>query len=276
MEFALIWKRLWRHRVLVAVGIVLAAVLAALTVADVSTSPFGLGRKPTQFGAATTVMYVDTTTSSIETSQNDTAGLTARAQIFARFVSSGEVRAAAARRLGVPAQAIAVTGPNPDTPGQQSLQPPAQARANQLISRGSPYSVFVDTEATAPTITLFTQAETGPEAVRLARAIETALADHVRQVQRQARGGLLEDVRDSLRVAELTENRTVSAVERRKAERELLKSQSVIKPLGEPVGGAVQDETGSTVALIVFVTVVLVWCVGILVVSSLARTIRPR
>lgn len=276
MEFALIWKRLWRHRVLVALGFLVAAVLAVLTVADVSTSPFGVERKHTEFGAAHAMLYVDTTTSSIETSQNDTAGLTARAQIFARFISSGEVRADAARRLGVPPQAIAVSGPNPDTPGQQNLQPPAQARANSLLSRGSAYSVFVDTEAAAPTITLFTQAATGGEAVRLARAISTSLAEHVQRVQREARAGLLSGVRDSLRVAELREDRNVSSAERRQARRDLLKSQSVIKPLGAPVGGAVLDETGSSVALVVFATVVLVWCVALLLLTSLARTIRRR
>ncbi len=276
MEFALIWKRLWRHRVLVALGIVVAAVLAALTVADVSVSPLAVHRKHTEFGAAHEMLYVDTTTNSIETSQNDTAGLTARAQIFARFISSGEVRSAAARRLAVPPQAIAVSGPNPDTPGSQNLQPPAQARANQLLSRGSPLSVFVDTEAAAPTITLFTQAATGEQAIKLASAVTTALAEHVRKVQSNSRSGLMAGVRDALRVVEQREDRNVSAAERRQAKRDLVKSQSVIKPLGGPVGGAVIDETGSSVALIVFVTVVLLWCVAILVLSSLARTVRRR
>lgn len=276
MEFAQILKRLWAHRVLVALGLVVAAVAGALTVADVSLSPLSIERKRTEFGAAQTMLYVDTTTNSIETSQNDTASLTARAQIFARFIGSGSVRAAAARELGIPPEAITVSGPSPDNPGQQNLQPPAQARANALLGRGSAYSVFVDTEATAPTITLFTQARTGADAVRLAQAITVGLQEHVRESQSDARRSLLSGVRDSLRVTSLREDRNVSEAERRQARRDLLKSQSVVEPLGDPVGGDVVDETGSTAAFIVFVTVALLWCVAIVVLTAFIGTARRR
>lgn len=257
-------------------GVVVAAALGALTVADVSLSPLKVERKGTEFGAAQTLMYVDTTTESIATSQNDTASLTARAQIFARYLGSGAVRSVAARELGVPPEAITVSGPSPDTPGQQNLQPAAQQRANALLGRGSAYSVFVDTENAAPVITLFTQARTGPAAIRLASAMTSALSTYVERTQRDARSTLLAGLRDALRVTAERGNRTLSASERRQARRDLLKSHSVIKPLGDPIGGAVVDETGSSVAFVVFVAVTLLWCVGILLLSALARTIRRR
>ena len=277
MEFSLMLQRLWRLRVLVALGVVVAAVLALLTVASVSLSPLSVDRKKgAEFGAAMTTIYVDTSRASVATTQGDTAGLTARAQIFARFINSGAVRAAAARRLGVPPAAITVSGPNPDSPGQQSSQPAAQQRANALISPGSPYSVFVDTESNAPTITLFTQAGSAERAVALARAITAALGDEVVATQKDVRSGIRRALQDQLKVTAERKKQPVSAAERRQATRAAFAGESVIKPLGDPVGGGVKDESGRGVALVVFLAILLVWCVGILLLSGVVRTIRRR
>jgi len=276
MEFSLMLQRLWRHRILVALGLLVAAALAVLTVAEVSLSPLSAERKRSEFGAAQTTVYVDTARASISGSQADTASLVARAQIFARFINSGAVRGAAAKELGVEARAITVTGPNPDAPGQQSIQPAAQQRANQLMGRGSPYSVFVDTEQSAPTITLFTQARTGAEAVQLARAITNALSREVRSATRTAAPELLRGLQDELRVRAAREERTISAAERRRARNDLLRGAAEIKRLGDPIGGAVEDRTENAIALLVFGGATLAWCSAILLVSALARTVRRR
>jgi hypothetical protein len=276
MEFSLILQRLWRHRVLVALGVVVAAVLAVLTVAKVSLSPFQVESKRSEFGAASTTLYVDTDVGSIATRQTDTATLIARAQIFARYANSGAVRAAAARALGIPVREILVQGPNPDTPGQTNVQPAAQQRANALLGQGSPWTVFVDTEQNSPTFTLFTQADTGAHAIQLAQAVTTALQGAVRDQQRQARGPLERALRDQLRATADREERTISAPERRNARRAIFDAQSVIRPLGDPVGGSVSDQVRSATAIGVFVAVVLVWCVALLLLSGLRRATRRR
>jgi len=276
MEFSLMLRRLWRHRILVAVGLLVAAAVAVLSVSDVSFSPLKADRKRTEFGAAQTMLYVDTDRASLASSQADTASLVARAQVFARFINSGAVRGAAAKELGVSPRMITVTGPNPEGPGQQNSQPVAQQRANQLLSRGSPYSVFVDTEATAPTITLFTQARTGPEAIRLASAVTDALSREVRSAVRTAEPQLLRGLQVELRATADREQRTISQAERRRARNELLGGAAVIKRLGTPIGGAVEDRTARAIALLVFVAVALAWCVVILLVSAFTGTVHRR
>jgi hypothetical protein len=276
MEFSLILQRLWRHRVLVALGVVVAAVLAVLTVAHVSLSPLSVDPKRSAYGAASTTLYVDTDLASIATKQTDTTTLTARAQIFARYINSGAVRSAAARQLAIPERQILVQGPNPDTPGQTNVQPAAQQRANALLGQGSPWTVFVDTEQNAPTFTLFTQADTGQHAIDLAQAITAGLQAAVRAEQRQARGRLDRSLRDQLRATAESEDRTISAPERRNARRAVFDPQSVVRPLGDPVGGEVADQVRSATAVGVFVAVVLVWCVLVLLVSGLRRASRRR
>jgi hypothetical protein len=276
MEFSLILRRLWRHRVLVALGVVVAAALAVLTVARVSLSPFSLDAKRSAYGAASATLYVDTDASSIATRQTDTTTLTARAQIFARYVNSGAVRSAAARQLGIPAREILVTGPNPDIPGQTNVQPAAQQRANALLGQGSPWTVFVDTEQNSPTVTLFTQADTGQHAIQLARAITTSLQQAVQGQQRQVRTGLERALRDQLRATADREERTISAPERRTARRAVFDAESIVRPLGDPVGGEVADQVRSATAVGVFAAVVLVWCVLVVLLSGLRRAARRR
>jgi hypothetical protein len=274
MEFSLILKRLWRLRLLVALGVVVAALLGVLTVARVSLSPLRLEQRSSQFGAAETTLAVDTPAAVIATTQDDTTSLIARAQVFARYVNSGAVRRVAARRLGIAPDDIVVTGPNPDTPGQTSVQPAAQQRANELLGTGSPWSVFVDTEQNAPTFTLFTQADTGQQAVELAQAITRGLERVIGAQQQRVRAKLDRSLRDQLRTTAAREDRTISAPERREARRAALDAQAVIRPLGDPVGGNVSDQVRSAVAVAVFVAVILVWCVALLLLSGLVRTLR--
>jgi hypothetical protein len=276
MELSLIFRRLWRLRILVALGVLVAAVAAVLSVAHVSLSPFEVQQQKTQYGAAQATFYVDTKSNTIETNQIDTTSLVSRAQIFARFMNSGVVRDAAARKLGIQSQAITVSGPNPDVPGQQSVQPAAQQRANQLLGRGSSYSVFVDTEQNSPTVTIFTQAPNGAEAGKLASAMIGALAARVQDAQKSARPSQLAGLADELKVTEKETGESTTGAERRQLRRKIFDVASVIKPLGSPVAGDVSDQTRKAVAVGTFAGVLIVWCILLLLVAGLVNTIRRR
>ena len=139
--------RLWELRLAVAAGVLAAAVLAVVATQEVSLSPLSIKSTRSAFGAAKAQVYIDSERPSLVTGAQDTSTLVARAQIVSRFVDSG--------KLDVPARAISVTGPTPDTPGAQNIQPVAQQRANALLGGGSGFSIYIDTEAAAPVITFF-------------------------------------------------------------------------------------------------------------------------
>lgn len=276
MEFSLIIHRLWRLRLLVALGILVAAAAAILSVAHVTFSPFKIKPRSDRYGAAQANFYLDTRSHDLSTTQVDTTSLTSRAQTFARFMNSGAVRDAVARDLGIRTNALVVMGPNPDTPGQTSLEPAAQQRANQLLGRGSAYSVLIDTEQAAPTVTLFTQAPNGAQAGLLAQSMIAELGHYVQRLQRGARPAQLRSLADQLKIAGARQSGPVSSAQRRQAERKILSSAPVIRALGPPISGDVTDQTSKAAAVGAFVGVLIVWCVILLLLSGLVNVIRHR
>jgi hypothetical protein len=276
MEFGQMLQQLWRLRLLVALGVLVAAFAAINAGYRVDLSPFSVHQRTGTFGAAEVVLYIDSPRSSIVTASNDYQTLTARAQILARFISSAEVRARAARELGVRPTDILVQGPFPDQAGSQNIQPAAQQRANALLSRGAPYSVFVDTESSVPTITLFVQAPDGRLADRLGQATAGALEAYVRGLTRDARREELQRAGDEIDALEAENDRTLSAAERRRQRRTFLDRGTTVRAIGQPVAGDVRDQTGRLVVVLVFIAVLAAWCVALLLASGVVRAVRPR
>jgi hypothetical protein len=276
VEFSIMLQRLWRHRVLVALGVLVAAVVTVFYAYDVSLGDRTVRSRTSSFGAAQTTMYVDTRRSSIVLTQQNTNTLVSRAQILARLIDSGRIKQSAARKLGIERREISVIGPFPDTAGQQSNQPAAQQRANQILSQGSPYSVFVDTDPNAPTIALFTQAPDGAKASRLAGEVTRALQSYVAAQENDARASELDALRTEARADAARQDRNISASEREQRRNELFADQTVIRSLGTPVGGDITDQSGSLLAGAVFVGLALAWCIVILLVTSFSRSVVRR
>ncbi|MGI8781410.1 MAG: hypothetical protein ACR2L8_14825 [Solirubrobacteraceae bacterium] len=268
--------RLWRLRLAVAAGVLAAALLAVAATQDVSLSPPSVKASRSAFGAAKAQVFVDSERPSLVTGEADAATLAARAQIVSRFVDSGAIRTALGRSLDVPARDITVTGPAPDTPGSQNSQPVAQQRANALLGEGSPLSVYVDTEASAPVVTFFVQARTGAEAIRLARATTSALRVYVARLRREAEPGERVRLDRQLEVLGDREGRPIGRAERRQREAELFEGSTVVRPLGPPVGGDVTEETGRVMTLGVFVVLAVGWCIALLLVGGLRDAARRR
>ena len=269
-------QQLWRLRLLVALGVLVAAVVAINAGYRVDLSPLSINQRTGAVGAAEMVLYVDSPRPSLVTGSNDYQTLTARAQILARFIGSAEVRGRAANALGARPTDILVQGPFPDQAGSQNVQPAAQQRANALLSRGAPYAVFVDTEGSVPTITLFLQAPTGALAERLGREIANALQQYVRGLSQRARKEELQRASDEVNALEAENDRTLSAAERRRQRRTLLDRGTTVRAIGEPIGGDVRDQTGRLVVVLVFVAVLAAWCLAVLLLSGLVRAVHPR
>lgn len=269
-------RQLWRLRLLVGLGVLLAAALAIVLTFNVSLSPFSVKRQQTVFGAAQTTIYLDTARSAIATSSNDVSKLTARAQVIGRVIDSGEVKGRIARSMSIVPNRVTVVGPFPDVAGQQTTQPAAQERANEILSQQGPFSIFVDTDPVAPTIALFVQANDGSEAVKLADATVRALTRVVDDLTSANRRRSLRALRDEIAVDERTDDRTVGAAEQRLREGAVVASEIRVRRLGQTLGGDVRDQTGAAITLVVFVLAAIAWCVGLLVLSAVIRTVRRR
>lgn len=267
--------KLWRLRLLVALGALVSAAVAIYVGYVVSLSPFSLTPRATDFGAAKATMYVDYPRSNLAGNARDAVPLNARAEIFARFIATQPIEAAVAERLGVGTSDVTVEGPFPNLPGRAGSEPSAQQRANQILGEGSRYRVFVDTEADLPTITLFTQAPTGDDAIDLARAITEAVQDYSERLRSTDRRTQQDAFEDALEASE-TNGGNLSAAERRQRERAFFQGGAVVRSVGQPLGGDVSDETSRLVLILVFAGAFAGWCAFLLVASAAVRATRPR
>jgi len=270
------FQQLWRLRLLVALGALVAAVLAVVVAFRVDLSPLTVSQRSSQFGAAHQILYVDSPRPSLVTSSDDYETLTARAQLLARLIDSEDVRGRAARRLDTTPADITVSGPQPDNPGAQNVQPAAQQRANAIVGEGSDYRVFVDTEATVPTVTLFLQAPTAAEAEELGTSIVVGLREYLRGLTDEARADLADEARDAVRAKEAQRERTLTAAEARQERRAVLGQGTVIRTVGKPVAGVARDQSGALILVAVLVGSFVAWCLLLLLVSGAVRAVRAR
>jgi hypothetical protein len=271
MELNQMIRQLWRLRLLVAIGVLVAAVAAVKVGFDVKLSPFSLHQKSSTTGAAQQSVLVDSPRSTLVQRSAAFNDLVGRAQIVARLANSSATKTAAARALGVPPGRIAIEGPNPDGPQFQSSEPSAQQRANAVLGENANLRVLIDTDPEAPIITLFTQAPTGAQARRLAAAVSAALRANVSRITARARRSQLAEARDEVAALPPAARSRVNAAGRRNRVRELLQEGTQVRVLGAPTGGDVSNQTGKAVVIGVFVAIIAAWCVGLLILVGLAR-----
>ncbi len=277
MEFQTMLQRLWQLRLFVALGVLGSAAVAIYVGYVISFSPFALTPRASSFGAAQGTMYVDYPRSNLAGNARDTVPLYSRAEVFARFISTRPIESSIADQLGVTTRDITVEGPFANQIGRAGAEPSAQQRANQILGEGAEYRVFVDTEADLPTITLFTQAPSGDDAIELARATTQAVQDYSDRLRSADRRTQQEAFEDALDVSEA--NGDLSAAERRQRERSFFQGGAVVRSVGAPLGGDVTDQTSKLILILVFGAAVVAWCAFLLVASaavSAARASRPR
>jgi hypothetical protein len=258
MELATIVQRLWRHRILTALVVLVAVGLALLTTYYTIGSS-GPQRKHSQseFGAAQLSFYVDSRRPSLVTSTVQTPTLVARAHVVASFIDSGEIRSAVATQLGVRSTEIQVVGPFSDQPGAAQTEPVAQQRANQLISEQSPYSIFVDTDAASSTVTLFVQAPDASAAGKLAASVPAALEAYLEKLTRAARPALANAFNRARPPTNDPTRRAALKVRRTRTIDSMLAGRTVVRELGGPIAGSVRTESGKTIGVLVFLVVVV-------------------
>ena len=236
MDIASILNELWRRRIWVGVGIVVAGVLAMSVVFKLPS----FEKKSTVTSAASTDVLVDTRTSALGSIAIDVDELTTRAAVYARMVGTTAVKERIAKLAGVPAEQIAVVNASPSTPVPSS--PGAASPVTPPPPSPGGLRIVATSQEASPAIELQAQAPTPSAAERLADSAAKALIANV---------------------AETQERRSLPAAER-----------VVLRQLGSPQAVVRIDEPGYTKAIAAFIGAFLAWCLLVLVVSRTAVALR--
>lgn len=231
MEFALVLRELSRRRLLLAIGVVVAAVAALLSV----YRPDGLGLKARslQYSSANTQVLVDSPSSVLGNLGQSFEPLSTRAAVYANFMASPAVLTLIGQQLGLSGEQIYAAGPVIANQPRVVQEPTALRRNVEITGETNPYRLNFESQVNLPTINIYSQAPTTTKAIALANAAAVGL------------------------------NRYVSRLE--DANKVPPKARVTIRQLGPANGGAVNPGISKALAALVFVLVFVLWCVLMLV-----------
>lgn len=242
MDFAQVLMELWRRRVWLLVGLVVATVVAVSTVYRVSLFPPDLESRQLELGVADTQLLVDAPNSAITDLGIGFKQLSERAGVYTRLMTTRPVRRAIARRMDVPEEAIVTVAPLPNSVPRAGREPDRPTRANEILDEIGRLVLTFTSVPTAPTITIQAEAPTGETAVRLADAAAEGFTAYVEKRER------VEGVPPSRRVA--------------------------LRQLGSAQGGTIAEGVDLKLAALAFAGTFLVWCLLVLLVSNVAASMR--
>lgn len=239
MELARTLKTLWIRRRLVALGAVIAALAALLSVYSVGIAPPSLTSRTNVFATASTQLLVDAPDSAFADLENDLTPLETRASVFARFLASPVALELVARDAGVSVESIEAQGPYDINLPVIQQEPTAGQRSSQIIGEGALYRLRFENNPVLPIVSVFAQAPTEAEAIALADAAPRALRTYIAGIQAHQ---------------QTPEDRRV-----------------VIRKLGDATGGVVNAGANAQIALLVFIVVFGAWCMLLIPAQTLAR-----
>lgn len=239
MEPARTLRILWRRRRLVLVGALVAAAAAIVSVYSVSLYPPSLESRSNVFATASSQILVDTPDSAFADLSYELEPLQARAGVFARFLANPAALALISKQTGIPAASIEAQGPYEQNVPLYQQEPTAEERSSQIIGEGSLYRLRFESNPELPIISVFAQAPTEGEAVRLAEAVPTALHRYVERLQ----------------VHQHTPR----------------KNRVEIRRLGHATGGVVNAGANTEIAALVFFLVFIGWCILLVPAHTIAR-----
>ena len=177
MNSVLFLKELWRRRILVALAVVLSAAVAILAVFQVSLSPPSVSERSKVDAEGSIQVLVDSANSPIANARFNLSGLTARAGVFARVMSGGNVIKQISETTDIPLKQIEVAGPMP-LPGEAP-------GISEGPEKELPYRIEITQQTELPILTVVTKAPTVQEARALAAAAPQAISREVETLQDQ-------------------------------------------------------------------------------------------
>lgn len=187
----------------IAISLLAALVCAVLSVASISLRlPPKLEPREIQIAAAATHLLIDSQRSWVldEMARGpDFTSLTNRAELYGNLSASPPVRERIGRRIGVGGDRIAATVRVTAGVPRNLRDPDSEQRAQQIAQSRKPYQLDLQSDPVRPILSIYAQAPTPAEAVRLADAVTPALREHLRE--RAARAG--GDPRQTVRLDQL-------------------------------------------------------------------------
>jgi capsular polysaccharide biosynthesis protein len=239
MELARTLKALWRRKWLVAIGALLAAIAATLSVSTVSLFPPSLTSRTNAFATGSTQMLVDTPSSAFANLAEEVEPLNTRASVFSRFLTSPIAIGMIARQAQLPADAIEGQGPYEQNVPLFEQEPTAEKRSSQIVGERALYRLRFENNPNLPIITVYAQAPTTDGATRLANAVPAAMSAYIRRIQN--------------------------------AQHTPAKRRVEIRQLGSATGGVVNAGANVQIALLVFFVVLIGWCLLLIPAHTVAK-----
>jgi hypothetical protein len=215
--------------------------LVILTLYQVTFSPPFLRARPLDVAAGSVSLLVDLQKSDITSlapSVDQMAGLATQADLLGQVMVTDPVVEDIAHRLAIPVSRIQADAPVTSDVPRTVIEPNSGSNAMSLLTSPDRFQLQVQVDPTTPVIHVYTQAPSGPMAVRFATAAVHALDDYV---------------------ARLSGTTGVGAPNRIR-----------IVQLGPATGGALQGSASKQIALLAFAT----GFAGTLFALALIRRVR--
>jgi capsular polysaccharide biosynthesis protein len=237
MELAQILRTLLSHKWLLVPVAILGVIAAISTSYRITRS--GLEKRSFEFGAAQTQVLVDSPRSSLIDLTQETPPLATRAAVYAQFMRSNVVKQEIAKEVGVPADRIVAQGPFTTAGGTQNIPRPSEARSNEIRGERNRYRLVFDYTQDLPIISIYAQAPTAAEAIKLANGTVSGVRRYVASLEKQ------QDVPEGARTQ--------------------------IRELGAADGGVVNAGVNKIMMVLAFIAVMIAGCTLIVVVVSMRR-----
>jgi hypothetical protein len=175
MELAQALLLLWRKKIWVALGLVVALGAGVASVELLKTEVYAV---------AETQMMVDSPRSPLGNAGASLDPFTARASVFADLMTSPPALLAIGQASGIPATQIDATGPASSglTPAASTPSTPAPAVPS---GAGSKFKLFLDQNPTLPTVDIHAEAPTTRQANALANGAVTGFGNYLHTLQSQ-------------------------------------------------------------------------------------------
>jgi hypothetical protein len=239
MDVAQILRQLWRRRLWMLVGVVLAALVGLSIGWHLSLAPPKLRSKSIAVHTAETSVLIDAQQSVLADIGAPATVLTQLATVYARLMTTTPVRQAIAQRAGLPVDSLVTEASLPLSTPDAVREPIAAQRSQKLLGEKIQRTLDFRADPGFPIVMIVAQAATVPEAIKLADAGALGFADYVRHVEA--------------------------------ARHTPLPRRVVVKQLGLATGGTVGKSAKKVAVVAAFVGVMIAWSLLVLLVSNVAE-----
>ena len=232
MTLARILLKLWSRRLWLGIGVLLAGLAAVGSVA-MSHS--------TVYATASTQMLVDSPESALTNANIDLTGYIARADVFARLMTSDEALQYIGKAAGINGNLIEATGPIEVNGAAPASHAPVLNEDGKALSAPATYKLSFVQNPSLPIVDVYASAPTTARAIALANGAVTGFETFVNQLNR----------------GKVSQSEAVE-----------------IRQLGQATGGMVDPTASKSIALLLFLVVFAIWCWFVLFVDRMRANLR--